>query len=100
MKRQELVQSNAMAPPWRGMLLAVLVVVTSHVATTAQRASFPARLETYLTNAVRLTGDERQRLLNGEPVTKLLDADESKEVAIFGAVWVKAPMRRYVEAVS
>jgi len=82
------------------MLLAILVLVTSHVATTAQSRSFPARLDTYLTNAVKLTGDERQRLLNGDPVTKLLDADESKEVAIFGAVWVNAPMRRYVEAVS
>jgi len=82
------------------MLLAVVVLVASHVATTAQSRSFPARLDTYLTNAVKLTGDERQRLLNGDPVTKLLDADESKEVAIFGAVWVNAPMRRYVEAVS
>jgi hypothetical protein len=82
------------------MLLVVLVLTTSDMATRAQSQVFPARLETYLTNAVRFTGDERQRLLNGEPVTKLLDADESKEVAVFGAVWLNAPMRRYVKAIS
>jgi hypothetical protein len=39
-------------------------------------------------------------LLGGEPITKLLDADESKEVAMFGAVWIAAPIRTYVEAVK
>jgi hypothetical protein len=94
-----MIESTPTVSAWRWMLLAlVLVLVTSHVA-TAQSGSFPARLESYLTNAVRLSGEQRQRLLNGDPVTKLLDADESKEVAIFGAVWVNAPMRRYAEAV-
>ena len=32
-------------------------------------------------------------------MTKLLDADETKEVAVFGAVWIKAPIRRYTDAV-
>ncbi len=97
-RRKERVRCNTMTPAW--MLLALLVLVTSHVATTAQSRAFPARLESYLTSAVKLTGNERQRLFNGEPVTRLLDADESKEVAVFGAVWVNAPMHRYVEAVS
>jgi hypothetical protein len=39
-------------------------------------------------------------LLGGEPITKLLDAGESKEVAMFGAVWIAAPIRTYVEAVK
>jgi hypothetical protein len=30
----------------------------------------------------------------------MLGADESKEVAVFGAVWINAPIRRYVEAVK
>jgi hypothetical protein len=47
-----------------------------------------------------LTRSERQRLLNGEALTRLLDADASKEVAVFGAVWINAPMRRYAEAVA
>jgi hypothetical protein len=77
------------------MLQGLLVLVAM-----PRSGSFPPRLESYLTDAVELTGDERQRLLDGEPLTKLLDADKSKEVAIFGAVWVDAPMRRYVEAVT
>jgi hypothetical protein len=98
MKRKEWVRSNAMALTW--MLLGLLVPVTSHVAITAQSRSLPARLESYVTESVRLTEDERQRLFDGEPVTKFLDADEDTEIAILGAVWVNAPMRRYVEVVS
>lgn len=30
----------------------------------------------------------------------MLEADESKEVAVFGAVWISAPIERYVEAVK
>jgi hypothetical protein len=83
------------------MLAALLAVITgSGAVVTAQRGTFPARLNTYLSDSINLTGEERRRLLSGEPVTKLLDVDESKEVAVFGAVWVDAPMRRYVEAVT
>ena len=32
-------------------------------------------------------------------MTKLLAGDESKEVAVFGAVWIEAPIRRYADAV-
>lgn len=69
---------------------------------TAQTGSFrfPGRLENYLTNAVKLSADERQLLVTGAPVTKMLDADESKEVAVFGAVWISAPISRYVRAIK
>lgn len=60
----------------------------------------PARLEAYLTNEVRLTLDERRRLAGGAPLTKLLEVDESKEVAVFAAVWINAPVARYIEAVN
>lgn len=73
-------------------------IVTTEVA-TAPRGSFPARLDSYLTS-IKLNGDERRRILSGEPVTKLLDADRSKEIAVFGAVWINAPIRRYVDAVT
>jgi hypothetical protein len=53
-----------------------------------------------LTNAVKLSTDERHRLTTGKPLTKMLDADASKEIAVFGAVWISAPIRRYVEAVK
>ena len=38
--------------------------------------------------------------MSGGPITKLLEADASKEVAVFGAVWINAPVRRYVDAVN
>jgi hypothetical protein len=69
---------------------------------TAQKtaAAFPPRFERYLTGSARLTNEQRRALLGGAPVTKLLAADESKEVAVFGAIWIDAPMDRYVEAVK
>jgi hypothetical protein len=57
-------------------------------------------LEQYLATIVKLSTDERARLVSGAPVTKLLDADPSREVAVFGAIWIDAPRRRYVEAVT
>jgi hypothetical protein len=85
----------------RCVLPALLMAVAAHIA-TAQSAGhpLPGRLESYLTNAVKLTPDERSRLDAGEPVAKLLDADESKEVAVFGGVWINAPIPRYVAAVK
>jgi len=79
-------------------LAAVLVTTTG----TAQGTSpgFPPRLENYLTDGVRLTDAQKKELMTGAPVTKLLDVDEGKEVSIFGAIWIEAPIRRYVEAVS
>lgn len=89
-----------MIPVWLRLLaLSVIAVVPM---TAAQRASppFPARLESYIRNTVKLTAAEQKALGRGEPVTRLLDADQSKEVAVFGAIWVNAPIRRYVEAVK
>ena len=43
---------------------------------------------------------DQARLLKGLPVTRLLDADPSNEVAVLGAVWVDAPIARYVAAVN
>lgn len=61
-------------------------------------APLPERLNSYINSYVKLTSDEQKRILAGEPVTRLLDSDPSKEVAIFGLVWVKAPIARYVSA--
>ena len=61
---------------------------------------FPSPFEGYLSTTVRPSASERKRLMNGRPITKLLDADESREVAVFGGVWIDAPLRRYVEAME
>lgn len=83
------------------VLVATLMIAVAP-ATSGQRvaSALPSRLEEYLRSAVRLTVKERALLIAGEPVTKLLSADETKEVAVFGAVWINAPIRRYVEAVK
>jgi hypothetical protein len=79
--------------------LASLALAATTIA-TSQTDGLPERLEGYLTDAVRLTANERARLTAGSPVIKLLDVDESKEVAVFGAVWINAPLHQYVEAVK
>lgn len=60
----------------------------------------PARLEQYLAESVRPSASERQRMLRGEAITRLLDGDPSKEVGVFGVVWVDAPREGYAEAIT
>jgi hypothetical protein len=60
----------------------------------------PEPLENYLTRVVQATSRERQQLIRGTPITKLLKANEAEEVAVFGATWIAAPMQAYVEEVS
>src|SRR5262245_4301445 len=59
----------------------------------------PAPFPETITRYVKLTAAEEARLQKGEPITRLLEADPSREVAVFGAIWVAAPMARYVTAV-
>ena len=66
---------------------------------TAQ-AVFPPRLEDYFTKVLKLTPDERTRLQGGASVVRNIDADPSKEVAIFGAIWIAAPVAKYVAALQ
>lgn len=79
-------------------VLAALVVAP--ISAVPQQAVFPGELETYLKSSVKLTQAERQSLLAGAPVTKILDADPAREVAVFGAVWINASADAYVRAVT
>jgi hypothetical protein len=63
-------------------------------------AKLPSKLEDYLATVVLPTQAERESVLAGQPIAKLLDADPSLEVAVFGAVWITAPIHRYVEAMQ
>ena len=82
------------------LVVALLLVAATPIATFQNTpATFPSRLDTYLRNVVRLTADEQKQLVAGQPVTKLLDGDETKEVVVFGAIWINAPIRRYADAV-
>lgn len=77
----------------------ILVPVVLHGGGTALPA-LPPLLDRYVNQYVRLDATAHARLLAGQPVTRLLDADPSKEVAIFGAVWIDAPIARYVTAIK
>jgi hypothetical protein len=84
-----------------GLTLGLCLAIAMPRADTSQGGTtFPSRLETYMTDTVKLLPAERQRLFRGETVTRFLDADENKEVAILGAVWINAPIRRYIQAVT
>lgn len=82
-------------------IAAATAIVAGRAPGSAQASagrSFPEPLETYL-SSVRLTAPERSTLGGGGAVAKLLDADEGKEVAVFGAVWIDAPQADYVRRV-
>jgi len=79
------------------------IVVTATTIETAQNtaSAFPRRMEEYLAKSVKLTAAQRTSLNNGTPITKLIDVEqETKEISVFGAIWINAPMRRYVELVK
>jgi hypothetical protein len=67
---------------------------------TAEATRFPALLDAYLTRDAFLTPAERAALLAGGPVIKLLPAEPSKEVSLFGAVWINASPAEYVRLVK
>jgi hypothetical protein len=78
-----------------------LALVAAHFAPERTSApALPPRLDAYLTNVVRLSAHDRAHLTEGRPVTKLLDVDDGQEVAVFGAIWIDAPIARYVEALN
>ena len=83
-------------------LVVTILLVASTPLETFQNSStrFPSRLDAYFKNAVKLTPEEQKQLAAGQPVTKLLEGDKSKEVTVFGAIWINAPIRRYVDAVK
>jgi hypothetical protein len=86
--------------PFLALGLVVLAGVQAPTTPPGAATGFPPNLESYLTNAVWQSAAERKRLLEGAAVTKLLDADKNSEVAVFGAIWIEATMRQYVEAVQ
>ena len=84
-----------------GALAGCLLVVSGASAPSQSSASkLPSRLEEYVGAHVKPTADERKSLSEGEPITKLLDGDKTKEIAVFGAIWIAAPIRRYLDAVT
>jgi hypothetical protein len=67
------------------------------MAAFAQPSSLPPALASFLHEEARATLSEREELLAGQPLIRLLDADPSKEIAVLGVVWVNASRSLYVE---
>ncbi len=90
--------------PFRSIHVGAVVVATAVVICGAEPhaqgpAPLPALLDSYIKAQLKLTPQQQKQLLSGQPVTQLLETDPAKEVAIFGAIWIKAPIARYVAAV-
>ena len=87
-----------------GAAIAVALVAAAWLTANEARVSgqqpppLPPQLATYVDRDARLTPAQRAALLRGEMVSQVLPADASHEVAVFGAVWINAPVARYVAA--
>jgi hypothetical protein len=86
--------------PASRLAIALTIAGAAAMFAGAQPPRFPPRLDQYLKSQARLTDAERATVTAGAPVTKLLDADPATEVAVFGMVWVTAPPRVYIDAVT
>jgi hypothetical protein len=64
------------------------------------QSAFPPRLDAYFTKVLKLSAGERKILLSGAPLAKNLEADPGKEVAVFGAIWINAPIAKYIAALQ
>ncbi len=78
---------------------AVLVLAMPETLAGRAQPALPPALDSFLAEEAHASPADREALLAGSPVVKLLDADPAKEVAVFGAIWVNAPSASYVQQV-
>jgi len=83
-----------------GGAAASLILSSVVVASRTAPLLLPPKLDEYLSNVVKLSATERKRLTEGAAVTKLLESDPSKEVGVFGAIWIDVPIARYIEGLN
>ena len=81
-----------------GCVASAWVLAVPPVAGSAAQIPLPPSLSGYVSKYVKLTQAEQAALAAGQPATRLLDADPAHEVAVFGAVWVAAPVAEYIAA--
>ena len=82
------------------VVLACAAIVAGSDSGRAAQAPFPARLERLLATVPAVTPADRRRLLAGGPITAMLEGDPSRVVSVFGAIWIGATPRAYVDAVQ
>jgi hypothetical protein len=85
---------------WTASTAAIVLTAWLPARAVPSPQAFPATFERFLAESVQPTSAERNSLLSGAPVTKLMDADPRKEVAIFGAVWISATPADYIRRVQ
>jgi hypothetical protein len=81
-------------------VVAVVALWWASAVPTMGQSAFPPRLDAYFTKVLKLGAEERRVLLGGAPLAKNLEADPGKEVAVFGAIWINAPIANYVAALQ
>jgi hypothetical protein len=82
-------------------LALVMLALAASPATLGYGAlDFPAPLDRYLTDDVKLTAEQRRQLLAGGGIAQLLDVTHGSEIRVVGAIWVAAPVRRYLELLN
>ena len=86
--------------PASSRVFLVFLLAMAAVSTAAVTNDLPPVLESYLSKYVPLSPAERAQLLKGGPVIKLLEGDQRKEVALFGAIWIDASPGDYVRLVQ
>jgi hypothetical protein len=91
-------RARLLAWPWPAA--AALALVSQTALATPLPSPLPDRFERYLSTVIRPSTRDRDRLLAGEPITKLVDTGDSSEVAVFGAVWIHAAPQKYVDAMN
>jgi hypothetical protein len=82
------------------VLMGLALAYAQPAGAQARPSGLPPRLSEYIKRHVKPSPDEQTQLMKGQPVTQLLEADSSIEVSVFGAVWVNAPVSRYIAAVK
>ena len=81
-------------------LAAIIAFAWGSAGPVMGQSSFPPRLNAYFTRVLKLTSAEQKALLGGAPLAKNLEADPAKEVAVFGAIWIGAPVAKYIAALQ
>ena len=100
-----IVRVRSVGRSYRSLIVAVCTVLplTSTLGPVTGQGTpspLPQGFERYLASEVHPTAAERKALLSGGPLTKLLPSDQTKEVSVFGAIWINASPAEYVRRVK
>ena len=80
--------------------VSLMTLALGYVNAQGTSPPLPQGFERYLAAEVHPTAAERKTLLSGGPLTKLLPSDQTKEVFVFGAIWINASPTEYVRRVK